>query len=122
MVCSSLCDLWHSVLERHECPVGVDRLSLEVGLDGAHIAGLAEQVAIHHGVFDGGVDMRLIVRPGFGEHAVAWDEDIIPFPYVDGSLIDHRSFLLPVKHERGIQMVLSQTNYSGGNSQVMDWP
>lgn len=61
---------------------------IEMALHAVRVAGIPQQVAVHHCLIDGVVDMRLVVRPCFGEVHVAWTEDI-PFAYVDGGLHVH---------------------------------
>lgn len=66
-----------------KCFIRVHLDPFEVVLHAVSIAGVAQQVAIHHCLIYGVVDMGFVVRPSFGKVHVTRTEDV-PFANVDG--------------------------------------
>lgn len=65
-------------------------------LQRVRVAGVSQQVAVHHGLVDGVVDVRLVVRPRLGELHVVGTEDV-PLAHVNGRLLVLAGFVpLPV--------------------------
>ncbi len=78
-----------------KCLIGVHLHPVVVVLHAVGVGGVTQQVAVHHGLIYGGVDVGFIVRPTFAEVPVTWTEDI-PFANVDGGLLVPVIFLFPV--------------------------
>lgn len=74
--------------------VGVHLRPIEVVLHGVGVAGLSQQVAVHHGLIDGVVDVGLVVRSRLGELHVGRTEDV-PLAHVDGGLFVLAGFVPP---------------------------
>lgn len=84
-----------SISGASKCLIGIHLRAIVMVLQAVGVAGITQQVAIHHRLVYGVVDMRLVVGPSFAEVPVARTEDV-PFADVDGRLVLLLSLLFPV--------------------------
>lgn len=74
-----------SISRACECLVRVHLHPFVIVLQAVGVAGVAQQVSVHHRLIDGVVDVGFVVRASFGEVHVTWAEEI-PRADVDGRL------------------------------------